>query len=73
MEYTFTKTNVHPQIFHSIVLSIPTIHQMMMLAETKEEAVFRAQKPPKTSEWSIQRKSNGNDKLKIDQIYDLKI
>jgi hypothetical protein len=50
MEYTFTKTNVHPQIFHSIVLSIPTIHQMMMLAETKEEAVFRAQKPPKTSE-----------------------
>ena len=35
---------------------------MMMLAETKEEA-FRSQKPPNTSERSIPRTSNGNDKL----------
>jgi hypothetical protein len=34
-----------------------------MLVEAKEEAVFRSQKPPNTSERSIPRTSNGNDKL----------
>jgi hypothetical protein len=33
------------------------------LVEAKEEAVFRSQKPPNTSERSIPRTSNGNDKL----------